>query len=295
MSLITVSIVWILLLIVFIGIPAIIGVFVWNDAKKRNMNAVAWTAISVLAPALVGFIAYLIISRGTPELKCPRCETAITDKYVICPICGAKLKPVCSNCSAPVEMHWKNCPICTNELNDIDGDVVSPKAPKDNVLRNVLIVIVLVPILFIATTLVVGNVYSSSTVGYSSSASAVLVDEFLANQNDELTLEWYKNIENAPNKAYILEYREDSEFFYAIYIPNSGAIDNFEINDVHDLFRGRMLNVCFFSGGSDDDEMIYLIRLDVEGDFDLAVYFNNDELEIARTPIDFDPLGNMLD
>lgn len=295
MSLISVSIIWILILLVFIGIPAIVGVFVWNDAKKRNMNAVAWTAIAVLAPGLVGFIAYLIISRGTSELKCPRCETAITDKYVICPVCGAKLKPVCPNCSAPVEAHWKNCPMCTKELNGVYGDVASPKVPKDNSLRNVLIVIVLVPILFIATTLVVGIVSSSRTVGYSSSACYVPVDEFLANQNDELALEWYKNIENDPNKAYVLEYQEDSEFFYAVYIPNSGDVDNFEIHDVRDLFRGRMLNACFFSGGGNDDEMIYLIRLDVEGDFDLAVYFNNDELEIVRTYIDFDPIGNMLD
>ena len=45
--------------ILSIGLEVLIGVYVYRDAVKRNMNAVLWTLVSVFAPYLVGFIIYL--------------------------------------------------------------------------------------------------------------------------------------------------------------------------------------------------------------------------------------------
>ena len=42
-------------------IPVMIGVYVCRDAKRRGMNAALWTLIAVAAPALIGFIIYLLV------------------------------------------------------------------------------------------------------------------------------------------------------------------------------------------------------------------------------------------
>ena len=41
---------------VFAFLPLLIGVYVYRDAKRRNMNAPLWTIIAILAPSLIGFI-----------------------------------------------------------------------------------------------------------------------------------------------------------------------------------------------------------------------------------------------
>ena len=41
-------------LIALLTIPVMIGVYVYRDAKRRGMNAMAWTLIAVVAPALIG-------------------------------------------------------------------------------------------------------------------------------------------------------------------------------------------------------------------------------------------------
>ena len=46
------------ILAIIIIIPVMIGVYVYRDAARRGMNAVLWTLVAVLAPALVGFIVY---------------------------------------------------------------------------------------------------------------------------------------------------------------------------------------------------------------------------------------------
>ena len=48
-------------LVALLTIPIMIGVYVYRDAKRRGMNAMAWTLIAVVAPALIGFIIYLLI------------------------------------------------------------------------------------------------------------------------------------------------------------------------------------------------------------------------------------------
>ena len=39
-------------LVALLTIPVMIGVYVCRDAKRRGMNAMAWTLIAVAAPAL---------------------------------------------------------------------------------------------------------------------------------------------------------------------------------------------------------------------------------------------------
>ena len=58
-------------LVALLTIPIMIGVYVYRDAKRRGMNAMAWTLIAVVAPALIGFIIYLLVRGNSPDLQCP--------------------------------------------------------------------------------------------------------------------------------------------------------------------------------------------------------------------------------
>ena len=78
-----------LVISIFAFLPILVGVYVYRDAKRRNMNAPLWTIIAILAPSLIGFIIYLLVRGNYSNLKCPRCDATVTEQYVVCPKCGA--------------------------------------------------------------------------------------------------------------------------------------------------------------------------------------------------------------
>ena len=51
----------ILALAALLTVPVMVGVYVYRDSRRRGMSAVVWTLIAVAAPALIGFIIYLLI------------------------------------------------------------------------------------------------------------------------------------------------------------------------------------------------------------------------------------------
>jgi ABC-type tungstate transport system substrate-binding protein len=48
---------------VLITVPVLMGVYVYRDAGRRNMNAAIWTLIALFAPLFTGFIVYLLVRR----------------------------------------------------------------------------------------------------------------------------------------------------------------------------------------------------------------------------------------
>lgn len=113
------SILSLALLIIWI----VVIVWVYRDAERRGMNGVLW-ALLVLIGNLIGLIIYLIVrSEREPALKeaqttqtCPGCEKPVSESFVFCPNCGARLQTVCPACKEPVEKNWKVCPHCGEKL-----------------------------------------------------------------------------------------------------------------------------------------------------------------------------------
>jgi len=211
-------------------IPVMIGVYVCRDAKRRRMNAALWTLIAVAAPALIGFIIYLLVRGNYPDLQCPQCAEPVTEQYTVCPHCGAKLRPACPNCSFPVELDWNVCPRCAAPLDKAELHHTPPLRQRDRPLSKILIAIIIVPVALIALA-VFGLTAFQSATGFTSLGEATF-DEYDQKQTSEAVREavhdWLDNLEVRSDRAYALRYDYTSdlgaghEYYYLFYIPNGG-------------------------------------------------------------------------
>ncbi len=138
--------------LILIMAPLLIGVFVYKDAANRNMNALMWALISVLVPAFVGLLAYLIVRNDYPDLQCPKCSHRVGKDYVSCPNCGVKLKSTCQNCGQPIQSTWKTCPYCSTSVA-YDQYAAVPIENKDTSIVKVLLFLILLPIILVVMAL----------------------------------------------------------------------------------------------------------------------------------------------
>lgn len=106
-----------------IFIPILIGIFVYNDAPKYNMDRLLWILICVFVPGCIGLIVYLVMSRTngnspsyTNTKSCPCCGKRVEKEYNTCPYCGSSLEKHCPSCGKKVEEDWSVCPYCSNKL-----------------------------------------------------------------------------------------------------------------------------------------------------------------------------------
>lgn len=117
---------FILVFVLALLIPVLIGIFVYRDAKKRNMDALLWTIIALFAPGFLGLIIYLIMRSRQSDLQCPACAQPVQETYAICPHCGASLQEHCIQCGNALQAGWRVCPACGTEV----PETVRNSAPK---------------------------------------------------------------------------------------------------------------------------------------------------------------------
>lgn len=247
-------------------VPILIGVYVYRDAKRRGMNALVWTLIALFAPSLIGFIIYLLVRSSYSDLECPRCQTTIKEEYVLCPKCGAKLRPFCPNCSAPVEPDWKVCPRCASPLEEIGPDVVVPTRKKDKSLGVILLLVILVPVILILamvglfTFQIAGN--DGGTSGRTSIAT-VIAEEYIAEvQNPEISA-WYSNCTD--DRVHILMHGEEERrrVRYLIYMPELGDPESIGFDNNAGFMRNK-LEIDYTCIGETDSA--YLIHVTCTGE-----------------------------
>jgi hypothetical protein len=67
---------------------ALLTLWVFKDAKKRNLNAARWAIITFIAN-IFGLGIYLIFR--PKNIKCVACNNTIEDNWILCPHCGEKV------------------------------------------------------------------------------------------------------------------------------------------------------------------------------------------------------------
>ena len=285
-----------LVISIFAFLPIFVGVYVYRDAKRRNMNALLWTIIAILAPSLIGFIIYLLVRGNYSNLKCPRCDATVTEQYVVCPKCGAKLKPSCPNCSTPVELDWAVCPKCAQQLPTVQDDIVIPVQPKDKTLWKILAAIVIIPVVLI---LVLGLSFSAVSGGGSSSMREVSFDEYYADQEipestKEFIREWLDGLEPRTDHIYALRYThrfdpesETKDYYYLIYVPGGGGVDRRGFGYSAGLFSTTFK--LELEGASGRDGLYCAMTTSKKAAPQLRVTLDGKRLEDEVTVVDFNP------
>lgn len=296
MSNVVIAIPLFMLMIIVALLPLLVGVYVYRDAKRRGMNAALWTLIAILAPSLIGFIIYLLVRGNYSNLKCPRCAATVTEQYVVCPKCGAKLKPSCPNCSAPVEPDWTVCPKCAQPLPTVQEDIVTPVQPKDKTLWKILAAIIIVPVVLL---LVLGLSFSAASGGGSSSLREVSFDEYYADQElpestKEYVRNWLGEINPRTDHVYALRYTyrfnpnsETTDYYYLIYVPGGGDVDRRGFGYSTGLFSTAFK--LELEGTNDQDGLYCVMTTSKKAAPQLRVTLNGKRLEDEITVVDFNP------
>src|SRR5699024_2918138 len=184
--------------------------------------------IALLAPTFLGFIIYLLVRNPSADCTCPNCGADVTESYVVCPRCGAKLHAACGRCGAPVEPAWQVCPRCAAPLTQSQADVTPPVRRKDRTLWKILVAIIAIPVVLILVSLLLfASVHSSG----SASLQYVTRDELYAQLDGEAAdavRAWVEPLDARNDRAYALCYvtpGEDlSTYCYLVYVP--GAADS---------------------------------------------------------------------
>ena len=281
-------------LVALLTIPIMIGVYVYRDAKRRGMNAMAWTLIAVVAPALIGFIIYLLVRGNSPDLQCPQCAEPVTEQYVICPHCGAKLRPACPNCSFPVEADWKVCPKCAAPLEGVETPPAPPQRQRDRTLGKILIAIIVVPVALIA--LAVFGLTAFQSVTGSSTMREVTFDEYGQEQESETVREavheWLDSLDVRSDRAYALRYDYSNELgagqehYYLLYVPAGGQSPSTSFGTDAGLF-GTTLNLRLERTGYSGS--LYCVQTSVESTPKPRIVLGGKHIRCEVQVVDYNP------
>ena len=279
-------------LLFIILIPLILGVYVYKDAKARDMNPALWTFIAVFVPSLMGFIAYLIVRGNYSGYVCPNCGSSVEKSYSACPKCGTKLRPLCSECSYPVEPDWKVCPRCTSPLNISSTGIHAPVKKRDKSLGSIIAIVVAVPLVLLLAVLIFSvSTYSS---GGAMNTFSVEAETYLSDKNDERITAWFNSCGDDYDKAYVLQYLttrgESKASHYIVYIPFADEETSFGTDPGSGLFSTPKLILSLEGSGIGKGGYIFGISTYDSVHRELEILYNGEKLETEISEINFNPM-----
>lgn len=277
--------------VLFLTIPVIIGVYVWRDARRRGMNALLWTAVAVLVPALIGFVVYLLVRANYSNLQCAACSTRVSEAYVVCPGCGTKLRASCPTCAMAVEPGWKVCPKCAADLPQSHAGIVAPVRPKDKALGKIFAAVIIVPLLLLAILLAS---MASSFSGGSSSMKEESFEAYAENQEDaqvrDQVLSWAEDKLGNLGHAYALRYDSvtdaGNESFYLVVVPGADAQGKTSFGQTSSIF-GTKLEVELEQGAGED--ALFSLVSSADEPPRLVITLDGKRIPCDITVVDFNP------
>lgn len=278
-------------LVVLVGIPVLIGVYVYRDASRRGMNAVLWTLVAVLAPVFVGLIIYLLVRGSYSDLKCPSCAAPVTERYVSCPKCGARLKATCPNCAAPVEPDWKVCPHCGDPLPEFGEGFTPPVRRQDKTLWKILLVVILIPVLFILAIFLVLSFSTASNSAHGAGVTSMPVGEYLSLVEDARVKTWFDSLDREGKTAHVLCHTEPSgeetQVQYLVYLPEMVDQSEIRVSSSSGLFGGSVLGLEMPAGGERTGEYLVLATCTGDRAAKLEVTSNGVKIPCEITEVDY--------
>ena len=263
MNVIVSSIFLLVLLVLFLGIPLLIGITVYRDANRRGMNAVLWTLIAVLAPGFIGLILYLVVRSDHTALSCPQCSYPVRESYAVCPQCGTSLKASCLNCHQPLDPSWSRCASCGEPVPE-ELKRTAPPPSRDKGLGKILLAVLLIPLLLVL--LLVGGLAAFRGTNTSSfgSVSGVPPEEF---KNTPVVSDWLKDSAASGDGIYVLRHTGTSGTTtiseYLIYIRGEQPILGLTaMGHPQGLFRPAKFTASFQKDlqGSRVDEQLFQVQ-----------------------------------
>lgn len=277
-------------------LPFIVGFFVYRDARQRDMNAILWALVAALAPAFIGLIIYLLVRGNYTNLRCPQCNTPVTEAYVVCPRCGAKLRPSCPNCKAPVETDWKVCPRCTTPLPEFQADIQTPVRPKDRTGWKVLLVILLIPVLLILLAIFgLMGLRGSGSV----SMQELSRDEYFAEmeglsqeETADKVREWLDGLNQPGTRAaaHALRYDyyngSDTEYYFLVYVPGGGDSSHSGLGQSTSIF-GTTVKLELEETGNDGT--LFSIMSTAENAPNLKITLDGKRIPCNVDTVDYNP------
>lgn len=273
------------LFLLILSVPVFIGVYVWKDACRRNMNAALWTLIAVLAPSFIGFIIYLLVRSDHSDLRCASCGAAVTEEYAVCPNCGRALRAVCPDCGAPTQPGWRLCPYCSSPLSGSHMDVTPPVRPEDRTLWKILAAVIIIPIFIV---MLVPVLFYTTAGSGSTDLSSMPVEDYLSMKNDPRAEEWIGSVRGDRTTVHALRYVSGSRTQYLVYVP--GVISDSSLTGLDaGLFGGPRFSMSMESGQGIDVDTVHLLSYRGDGEAGLRVELDGKRLDCEITDADFDP------
>lgn len=276
-------------------IPVLIGVYVYRDASRRGMNAALWTLVAVLSPTLLGLIIYLLVRGSYSALKCPGCAATVTEQYVVCPKCGAKIKASCGNCGFPLEAGWTVCPKCTSPLTEYNDDFTPPVQEKDTGLGKILTLVIVIPVLLLLFV----AIFSFGGHTEASSVNAVYLSVEHYRDRPEI-LEWIDDCNEDTSKIYAIYYQEElggqKLSTYLIYRPAANKTPTVSAENVSVLF-GNNIEVRFHEipGQGKEEYNLTAVTSISNKTANLRVFINDKSVNCESMGVDYSPAFFELD
>lgn len=181
------------LIVIFftVAVTVGIGVYVYRDARRRDMNAALWTLVCLIAPGLIGLIIYLIV-RSDREIKstsCPSCGAKVDESFRLCPYCLHVLKPQCPTCAQPLGAGWYSCPTCGEPIPDeMRVPLASSEYGKDRGLTVILLGVIIVPIMLVIVAVAAFFMLTGRSI-VSGDDNVYLQEESISIDEDEIIID----------------------------------------------------------------------------------------------------------
>lgn len=290
--------IYLCILLLLLVIPVMIGIYVYQDASRRRMNAVLWTLVAVITPVFVGLIIYLLVRGHYSDLECPVCKGDVEEDYTVCPSCGARLRRICPGCGYPLEEGWKVCPSCAVSLEGAPSNVTPPVHRKDKALWKLLLAVVLIPVILFMILLFSLSV-STSGGGNSSSQNVSYTPEDMERYREIREVwTWLEECrENGSDGIYVLRYQEQllegKQNAYLIYRPSAGNMKKIETSRSDGWFRNTLIVSFEDTDDSAWDHAYYpMTYISYCGDefLDLEILVDGEEADYELTGIYIDPV-----